>query len=574
MGMNRRKFIVLAGASCAAPLASKPLATVARPPWADLARKLGNRFQPVRSPLVACAEAGGKGADALFASLKNPYRISDDPALTETLGWTDAWTSEPSSYVVAAHNAADIAAAVNFARRHGVRLVTKGGGHSYFGNSNAARSLLVWTHKMDRIEQHHAFVPAGAPAGTAPLTAVSVGTGCRWGRVYRETAFKHGRYVQGGGCLTVGVGGFVLGGGFGSFSKGFGTGAANLIEAEVVTADGRVRTVNRWRDPELFFALRGGGGGTFGIVSRLTLRTFDLPSMIGAVLFEVTARDDAAWRALIDEFIGFYDERLCNPHWGEQIRFSPGRRMTMNMTAQGLSKAEIDAAWSPFFEWLKSRGDAYSMPAPPVVVAFPARNFWNPQFLKSMPGVVLSDDRPGASPDNVFWTGNLGEAGQVLHAYKSRWLPQSLLRGEGRAALTEAIIAGSREWSLSLHTNKALAGGDPRALRRAAETATSKQMLDAFALLIVASEGPPAWPGIPGHEPDNALGREEAAGVARAFAPFERLVPGGGCYMSEADYFGDDWRSAYWGDNYPRLLRAKRRYDPTNLFTGHHAVGS
>ncbi|MBA3668570.1 MAG: FAD-binding oxidoreductase [Sphingomonas sp.] len=574
MSIDRRKFMLLAGASCAAPLAGPVLAKSGRAPWGELARRLGARFQPVRSPLVACRDSGGKGADALFASLKNPYRISDDPALTQTLGWTDGWTSAPSRYVVAAESATDVAAAVDFARRHNVRLVTKGGGHSYFGNSNAANSLLLWTKKIDRIEQHDAFVPAGAPAGSEAHKAVSIGAGCLWGRIYRETAVKHGRYVQGGGCLTVGVGGFVLGGGFGSFSKGFGTGAANLLEAEIVTADGKIRIANMWQDPELFFAFRGGGGGTFGIVTRLTLRTFDLPATIGAVLFDVTASDDQAWRTLVEKVMTFYADSLFNPHWGEQIRFGSGRKMSVALTAYGLDKTQIEAAWKPFFGWLRAHKDTYSMGGEPMIVTLPARDFWNPEILKQMPGIILSDDRPRASPDNVFWAGNLSEAGQVLHAYKSRWLPQGLLKGEGRNRLVDAIIAGASEWTIALHMNKGLAGGDPAAVKRSLETATNPQMVDAFGLLIVAAEGPPAWPGIPGHIPDNALGRKEAAGVARAFAPFVKLVPDGGCYLSEADYFGRDWREAYWGGNYPRLLRAKRTYDPTGMFRGHHTVGT
>lgn len=572
--VDRRKFLLLSGASVAAPLAVPALAKTARPPWGELAKRLGNRFQPVHSPLVACRNSAGKGADALFASLKNPYFISDDPGLTQTLGWTDAWNSEPSAYVVAATNAADVAAAVDFASRHRVKLVTKGGGHSYFGNSQAPNSLLVWTKKMDRIEQHDAFVPAGSPPGTAPLTAVSVGAGCLWGRVYRDTAVQHGRYVQGGGCLTVGVSGLVLGGGFGSFSKAFGTGAANLLEAEVVTADGKVRIANAWQDPELFFALRGGGGGTFGIVTRLTLRTFEMPASVGAALFSLEARDDATWRTLIEKITAFYATSLFNPHWGEQLRFSPGRKLDVSMIASGLTQPEIEAIWAPFFEWLKAQGDAYNLKSDPMVFAVPGRAFWDPAFLKKIPGIVLADNRPGASPDDVYWVNNVGETGQVLHAYKSRWLPQSLLSNDRRGALVDAIIAASRIWTISFHTNKGLAAGDPLALARTAETATNPQVMDAFALLIVAAEGPPAWPGIPGHSPDVALGRQDAAQVERAFAPFVTLVPDGGCYISESDYFGRDWQRAYWGGHYPRLLSAKRRYDPGGLFSGHRTVGN
>ena len=149
-------------------------------------------------------------------------------------------------------------AAVDFARTHRLRLAVKGGGHSYQGTSNAADSLLVWTRPMDRIEIHDAFVGQGCSDAAQP--AVSIGAGAVWLHAYAAVA-KAGRYVQGGGCLTVGVAGLVQSGGFGSFSKGFGTAAANLIEAEVVTADGRLRTVNARQDPELFWALKGGGGG-------------------------------------------------------------------------------------------------------------------------------------------------------------------------------------------------------------------------------------------------------------------------------------------------------------------------
>ncbi len=101
--------------------------------------------------------------------------------------------------------------------------------------------------------------------------------------VYNEVTTASGRYVQGGGCLTVGVAGLVQGGGFGSFSQSYGTAAASLLEAEIVTADGAVRIANACINPDLFWALKGGGGGTFGVVTRLTLRTHELPETMGGV---------------------------------------------------------------------------------------------------------------------------------------------------------------------------------------------------------------------------------------------------------------------------------------------------
>ena len=190
----------------------------------------------------------------------------------------------------------------------------------------------------------------------------------------------HGRYVQGGGCLTVGVAGFVLGGGFGSLSKAYGTGAANLLEAEIVTADSRTRIVNAWSDPDLFFALRGGGGGTFGITTRLTLATHPLPETIGGVIFSVTAGTDAAWSALVSRVIAFYADTLFNPSWGEQLRFSPGRRLGVSMVFHGLTQDAALAAWKPFLAWIAERGNDYRLDSDPLILAIPARRFWDPSL--------------------------------------------------------------------------------------------------------------------------------------------------------------------------------------------------
>src|SRR5262245_1325826 len=111
--------------------------------WARLRREIRGRLSTVESPLTAChmVPEGASCAEVL-KELKNPYYIGDHPALTQTSGWVDAWTSTPSVYAVAAAETADVVAAVNFAREHHLRLVVKGGGHSYQGTSNSADSLL------------------------------------------------------------------------------------------------------------------------------------------------------------------------------------------------------------------------------------------------------------------------------------------------------------------------------------------------------------------------------------------------------------------------------------------------
>ena len=308
-----------------------------REAWAGLSRAVGGRLAPVTLPQPAPADA-----PSLFS---NPFWLRDQPGLTQSSGWLDAWRSAPSAYVVRAHDAGDVSAAVRFAAAHRLRLVVKGAGHSYLGGSNAPDSLLVWTRDMEEITLHDAFTPVGSHA--PPVPAVSLGAGCIWGHVYDAVTTKAGRYVQGGGCTTVGVAGLVQGGGFGSFSKRYGLAAASLLEAKVVTADGAVRTVSASREPDLFLALKGGGGGTFGVVTRLTLKTHDLPSTFGFVHWSLRATSDAAFQALLARFVDLYAERLFNPHWGEQASAKPANRFELMMLFQGLNEAEAREAWRP-----------------------------------------------------------------------------------------------------------------------------------------------------------------------------------------------------------------------------------
>ncbi|MFE0018943.1 FAD-binding protein [Mesorhizobium sp. NPDC059054] len=540
--------------------------------WEKLRQDVGGQLVKLASPFDACVRSPD-GADCakFWKNLHNPFFLGDDPALTQTLGWVDAWTSRPSAYAVAARSTADVVAAVNFARHHNLRLVIKGGGHSYQGTSNAADSLLIWTRHMDSVSIHDAFVPSGCD-GQQPTPAVSVGAGVLWGKAYNEVTTKTGRYVQGGGCLTVGVAGLIQSGGFGSFSKAYGLAAASLLEAEVVTADGQVRIANACTHPDLYWAIKG--GGSFGVVTRLTLRTYALPEFFGVVSMTVQASSDETYKRLIARITDFYADALFNPNWGEQIIFRPNNVLAINMLFQGLDQWQAEVVWRPFVSWLKEEKEDFQLEAGPDLIAAPARHFWDPHFLEKVPGVVLFDDRPGASADNMFWAGNLEEAGQVLHGYQSAWLPASLLEQEQRQALVEMLFAASRHWSISLHTNKGLAGASAEAIEKARDTAINPGMLDAFALLISAAEGPPAYPGIPGHKPDPARAQRDVEAIRKAMDEVEHLVPGPSSYIAESNFFEERWREAFWGANYPRLLAVKDRYDADGLFISHHGVGS
>src|SRR5262249_16109414 len=182
----------------------------------------------------------------------------------------------------------------------------------------------------NEISLHDSFVAEGCAARQAPQPAVTVGAGAIWMHTYNQVTTKGGRYVQGGGCGTVGVAGLVQVGGFGSYSKNYGTAAASLLEAEGVTADGVVRIANASRNPDLFWALTGGGGGSFGVVTRMTLRTHQLPAFFGFVSTTIRPASPAAFARLVSRFITFYAESLHNPVSG---RSATGARTTRGYSA-------------------------------------------------------------------------------------------------------------------------------------------------------------------------------------------------------------------------------------------------
>lgn len=544
--------------------------------WEQLNKAVNGNLIKVESPFAACKTTTGNIAcEELFRNLKNPYYIGDHPALTQTSGWLDAWQTEPSVYAVAAKNTADVVAAVNFARTNNLRLVVKGGGHSYQGTSNSADSLLIWTRAMNKIIVHESFVAHDCEATQSPQPAVTIEAGAMWLQTYNEVTTKSGRYVQGGGCATVGVAGLIQSGGFGSFSKNYGLAAAALLEAEIVTADGSVEIVNAGKKPDLFWALKGGGGGSFGVVTKLTLRTRELPEKFGAVFGKIKAIDDASYKLLIKQLLELYHTQLFNPHWGETISFYSNNSVNINMVFQGLNKEKAEVFWQDFKNGVEKFPEKYTFEMPLTVIDLPAQHLWDIDFLKQYaPQLIASDDRLGAPANNVYWASAKQETGQFLFAYHSAWMPKSLLQKNKQYQLANAIFAASRNWTMSLHFNKGLAGARVEEIIAAKNTAMNPAVLDSFALAIIAGEAQPSFVGLAGHEPDMNEARSGASKINKAITELLKVAPNAGSYVSESDFFQKNWQQSFWGSNYPRLAAIKKKYDPEGLFFVRHGVGS
>ena len=193
---------------------------------------------------------------------------------------------QPPAVVRCAHDA-DVTEVIRFARRLRLPVVARGGGHSYVGASTSGTSVVLDLRALNTV--------APDPAtGTAVI-----GGGARLIDVYNGLG-GHRLGIPSGSCGSVGIGGITLGGGIGMSASAYGLTCDVVTEADLVTADGRLRTVAADREPDLFWALRGGGGGQVGVVTRWRMRTHRTRPAGSFVLtypWADAARVAAGWQA-------------------------------------------------------------------------------------------------------------------------------------------------------------------------------------------------------------------------------------------------------------------------------------
>lgn len=156
------------------------------------------------------------------------------------------------------------------------------------------------------------------------------------------------------------------------------------------------------------------------MVTRLTLRTHELPKYLGVAGGRIKASSDDAFRQLIGHFIAFYREKLFNGHWGENIEIQPDNTLDIGMACEGLDAAEIVQIWQPFLDWVRARPNDFSLPGPLRSGAGDGRTRWSPSNCG-----FKHDPRVRAPAHHVWYRDNEGECGAYLYAYDSVWLPAS-----------------------------------------------------------------------------------------------------------------------------------------------------
>ncbi|QMW67624.1 FAD-binding oxidoreductase [Mumia sp. ZJ1417] len=450
-------------------------------------------------------------ADAVVEELRQvvrgPLVGPDDPGYDEARKVFNGAIDRHPAAVVRVADVADVITCVDFARRHQIPLAVRGGGHHGAGFSVGDGALVI-----DFRGQRSTHVDP--EAGT-----VQVDAGCTWGDVDHATG-AFGMATPSGFVSTTGVAGLTLGGGTGYLTRHFGLTVDNLVSADVVLADGTFVTASATSHPDLFWALRG-GGGNFGVVTSFTFACHpvgEAGEIVGGPVIYDLADTEEVFRWYRDLMPGLPDELN-------------GWIAVMGVPSAAPFPEEMWARKVCAIVW------CYSGPRERAdEVLAPVREFGSPLLtgIQPMPYSVLQSAFDGLLPSGLQWY------------WKADFFEE----------IPDAAIATHRRYGERIPTPLSTMHLYPisGAAARVPEDAT------AFAY----RRG--GWNGvIAGIDPDPA---NLAMVTAWARDYWEDLHPtsAGGAYVNMMmDEGHERVRAAYRG-NYDRLVEVKRRYDPYNLF--------
>ncbi|KAI1075204.1 hypothetical protein F5B20DRAFT_585609 [Whalleya microplaca] len=447
-------------------------------------------------------------------------------------------------YVVNATSAKHIQAAVNFARNNHIRLIIKNTGHDFGGRSVGAGSLSVWTHYLKDIE----FLPT-YNIGEYSGMAIQIGSGVEGWEVYNAMA-AHNMTAVAAGCRTVGGnGGWMSSGGHSSITSSFGLGADQVLSLGVVTANGRFVVADPFSNRDLFFALRGGGGATYGIVTSAVLKAYPPVNLtISPLSLTVSpipslgsiANVDTFWQA-VGLYYRFCAEILDAGGYGfSYIYPMPNNmfRFTTSSQFPGKASTEVFEFMQPLYDKLRSLGVNTTNPRNPST-----RLYGSPS------------SGTGDEPVNT--------------RYRSRLLPRENwedddLFNQTMGAIRTATEAGAEHnfyFHGTLTSPTAEVAGWPG--RDAAVNPAWRNNRMHAMLMDVQPAGLSA-----------AQARDRDTLMQGYMELLRRVSPGAGAYMNEGDPGEPDWQQAFFGRNYPRLLEVKRAWDPWGVFWAPTTVGS
>jgi FAD/FMN-containing dehydrogenase len=415
--------------------------------------------------------------------------------------------------VLSVASAGDVATAIAFAKDHALPVAVRSGGHSYPGWSAGNNRLVIDVRPLHRVKLLGTTAHLGAGAS---LVDVYAGLGAV------------GRGIAGGSCPTVGIAGLTQGGGVGVLTRAHGLTCDAVTAMKVVTADGTVRTVDANHDPDLFWALRGGGGGHLGVVTSFTMHTFVAPTISTVYL---------AWP--------FSEAAQVVPAW---LASAPtaDRRLWSTMKLLGGSSHQKGPVLFLSATWV---GDPakFAKALQPLLKAVPTPTS-DVSHVRSYLDTMLSYAGCSTIPADKCNTDPGGSLQREAFAATSHILTTTHVDlGTLLGQVSKAQGSGLLEAGISIDA----LGGAVRDVG-ASDTAFGHRSALATVQYTATYTGDSAAP---------------ATSYVRGFRKAMTPSWGTGAYVNYTDASIKNYRAAYFGPNASRLAQARATYDPDGFFT-------
>lgn len=408
-------------------------------------------------------------------------------------------------------DAQDVRDAVRFTLSDGVRVRARSGGHSYAGYSTLSDGVVLDLRRLSavKVDQRNRTATVGAGSQLIDVSSALA---------------RKGATVPAGSCPSVGIAGVTLGGGFGLAGRALGLTLDNLLAVRIVTADGELRTVDNHSDPDLFWSLRGGGGGNFGIVTDFVFRVHPLPK--SAAYFEV----DWPWSSANDAIEAWQE---WAPHARDEVtailHLNAGTQPSISTNGQFLGSSQLIPGL------LKSLLD---VPGGQLVT-----NVERPYFTLQL--LLAGCSNIGAAACHTVGTRSLGRLPRESFNAKSDYVAKPLPPA-GRAAM---IAATEHPGAGSL-----LCDAYGGAINRIAPDATAFIHRDPlFCIQYYGAGASAAW-------------IDQASTKMRPYAS-------GMAYQNYIDPTLQGWQHAYYGEHLTRLEATRKRIDPDHYFNFPQAIG-
>ncbi|VDC02802.1 unnamed protein product [Peniophora sp. CBMAI 1063] len=513
--------------------------------WADLNSTVGGRLIAVVPSAKVCADIGYTPAQWSSAVFRNTL-----PGQMNAYNWEQDYTSNPAElcvyndtssclqgdvplYAINATKLEHLQASVSFVSQYDLRVAVKSSGHDYLGRSTARNSLLLWTQYLQDVNFTDSFIVGGQDKGSA----VTVGSGVGLKAIY-AAAKEVGKMIVGGTAATVSAGGgYTQGAGHSAFSPIYGLAADNTLQYEIVLANGSFVTANEVTNTDLFWALRGGGAGSWGVITSITMQThpiFNASAHVANILFNSTSQAAAAMTVHAQHIFDLDALRagqyffVYNLDGGESL-------LQMSTLFANISGDDAQAAIAP------SLADVQAVGA---------------SILNQTVVTALVNDIVGEADDNAGFNNVL----------VSRLIPAT--QYEHNPSVIGAAYKTLLEQGVNHVLGHLVAGG------KVTENANiSSAILPKWRTAKTHVIASTTW--------NDTVSASDAVELQQRF--FSQNVPvlaaatgedDSGAYSNEANVLEPDFKTTFFGPNYDRLSSIKAQYDSKDLFIVRAGVGS